>query len=178
MSEVDEAEPVEYRVRRQRRSTVTIIVLLLVLAGAFYYASSYFRDSTPKAGPCSTESVTTPLRASQVTVNVYNATSRKGLALSTSKVVAQRGFKIKTVGNDPLKKAVTQVAQIRYGADGEAGAKLLAQHLPGAVLQQDQRTGDEIDLAIGAAFKQFGPAPTTTAQTNTLRPCPTVTVSG
>lgn len=159
MSEVEEGEPIEYHVRRQRRSTITIIVILLALAGAFYYASTYFRESTPKPSACTTETAAPQLRPRDVTVNVYNATARKGLALSTSKVVAQRGFKIAAVANDPAKKAIKQVAQIRYGPDGEDPAKLLASHLPGSVLVKDKRKGETIDLALGNAYKALGPVP-------------------
>src|SRR6187397_1517938 len=102
MSEiVDEDGARGYRVRRQRRSVIVIAVVLLALAGAFYYASTYFRASEPQAGPCTTEPVVVPLRPSDVSLNVYNATKRAGLAAAASKTARDRGFKVKVVGNDP-----------------------------------------------------------------------------
>lgn len=178
MSETTEQDGYEYRVRRQRRSTVTIAVILLTLAGAFYYASSYFSDSAPKPGPCTTEQVAVELKPADVAVNVYNATARKGLALAVSKVVIDRGFRVKVVANDPLAKPIAQVAQIRFGPTGEASAKLLAKHVPGAALVNDKRKGDTIDLSIGNAYKAFGPIPKVATATATLRQCPTVTVGG
>lgn len=178
MSLVDEDEALEFRARRRRRGTVTITVVILALAGAFYYASSYFRETTPQPGPCTTVVAAPPLKPADVSINVYNATSRRGLALSTSKVAAQRGFKIASVGNDPQDKTIKGVAHIRYGPAGEESAKLLAQHIKGAKLIQDKRKDDKIDLALGTTWKGFGPIPTPTTQAPTLPPCPTVTVEG
>lgn len=177
MSQVDD-DAVEFHARRRRRSVLTIAVILLALAGAFYYASSYYRDTEPKPGPCTTEVAVPPLRASDITINVYNATSRRGLALATSKVAVQRGFRIAEVANDPKGKTVKEVAQIRYGPAGEESAKLLAQHVPGAVLVADKRKEETIDLVLGNKWKQFGPVPKATSTGPTLPPCPTVTVEG
>ena len=178
MSLVDEDEALEFRARRRRRGTVTITVVILALAGAFYYASSYFRETTPQPGPCTTVVAAPPLKPADVSINIYNATSRRGLALSTSKVAAQRGFKIASVGNDPQDKTIKGVAHIRYGPAGEESAKLLAQHIKGVKLIQDKRKDDKIDLALGTTWKGFGPIPTPTTQAPTLPPCPTVTVEG
>jgi len=178
MSLVDEDEALEFHARRRRRATVTITVVILALAGAFYYASSYFRETTPQPGPCTTVLATPALKPADVSINVYNATSRRGLALSTSKAAAQRGFKIASVGNDPKDKTIKDVAHIRYGPEGEESAKLLAQHITGAKLILDKRKGDAIDLALGTTWKGFGPVPTPTTQGATLPPCPTITVEG
>ncbi len=177
MSQVDD-DAVEFHARRKRRAGVTIAVILLALAGAFYYASSYYRDTTPKPGPCTTEVAVPPLRTSDVTINVYNATSRRGLALTTSKAAVDRGFKVAAVANDPKGKPIKEVAQIRYGPAGEESAKLLAQHVPGAVLIDDKRKDETVDLALGDKWKQFGPVPKPTSAGPTLPPCPTVTVEG
>ena len=84
---------------------------------------------------------TPPIKPADVSINVYNATSRRGLALSTSKTAAQRGFKIASVGNDPKDKTIKDVAHIRYGPEGEESAKLLAQHIKGAKLDPGQAQG-------------------------------------
>jgi hypothetical protein len=178
MSLVDEDNALEFRARRQRRATVTIAVVVLILAGAFYYASAYFRETTPQPGPCTTVVAPPPLKPADVSINVYNATNRSGLALKTSKAAADRGFKIAAVANDPKKKTIKDVAHIRYGPEGEESAKLLAQHIKGAKLIQDKRKGDTIDLALGTAWKAFGPAPTPTSTAPTLPECPTVTIEG
>ena len=176
MSEVVDDDDRTYRVRRQRRSTIVIAVVLLSLAGAFYYASTYFRDTTPSPGPCTTEVPTAPLRPADVSLNVYNSTSRKGLAAAVAKAADARGFKVKAVGNDPKQANVKQVAQIRFGPEGAASARLVKAHVPQAVYVNDKRTGDTVDLVVGAGWKSFGKVPVIPTPTQTLRQCPTITV--
>ena len=178
MSElVDEGDDT-YRVRRRRRSTIVIVVVLLALGGAFYYASSYWRASEPRPGPCTSESVAAPLRAADVSVNVYNATDRKGLAAAIAKGLDTRGFQVKSIANDPLNRAVKGVAEIRFGPAGQESANLLSKHVPKAALVKDKRQGDTIDLVAGQAWKALGAVPPPQTPTNTLPPCPTVTVTG
>jgi hypothetical protein len=176
MSTVVDGDDRTYRVRRQRRSTIVIAVVLLALAGAFYYASTYFRDTTPKPGPCTTASPAAALRPADVSLNVYNSTSRKGLAASVAKTSKDRGFQVKAVGNDPKDAGVKQVAQIRFGPEGAASARLVKAHVPQAVYVNDKRKGDTVDLVVGQAWKSFGKVPVVATPTQTLRQCPTVTV--
>ena len=178
MSEVVEEGADTYRVRRQRRSTIVIVIVVLSLAGAFYYASSYWRASEPKPGPCTTEPIPDVLEPADVSVNVYNATSRKGLAAAIAKEARKRGFQVKSVANDPKDKTIKGVAEIRFGPEGKASAALLRKHVPKAALVADKRQGDTVDLVAGNAWKSFGPAPAIPTPTNTLPPCPTVTVTG
>src|SRR5689334_6612901 len=176
MSQAVDDDDRPYRRRRQRRATIVIAVVLLGLAGAFYYASTYFRDTAPKPQPCTTEVPVAPLTPRDVSINVYNSTNRNGLAAAVAKQAGARGFKVKAVGNDPKGQSVKQVAQIRFGPEGEASAKLLKTHVPQAVLVNDKRKGDTIDLAVGRSWKAFGKVPVVVTPTQTLRPCPTVTV--
>jgi hypothetical protein len=165
-----------YRVRRQRRSIVVILLVLAGLAGAFYYASTYFRMTTPVPGPCTTAAVAAPLVPSDVSLNVYNATSRAGLAGATAKTARDRGFTVKAIGNDPKKATIKQSAQVRFGPDGAASAKLLLSHLRGAVGVNDKRAGDTVDLVLGNGWKAFGPVPAVVTPTQSLRPCAPSTV--
>lgn len=165
----------EYRAKRQRRATVTIAILVLALAGAFYYASTYFRETTPTPTACSTVVPTPSLRPGDVSVNIYNATKRQGLAGDTAKDVAKRGFKVKSIANDPLQKTVKKAAEIRFGPAGAQSAKLLAQHVPGAVMVEDKRKNDTVDLVLGDAWKKLGPPPAEPTPESTLPLCPGVT---
>ncbi|NUR17684.1 MAG: LytR C-terminal domain-containing protein [Terrabacter sp.] len=165
-----------YHVRRQRRSAIVIVLVLLSMAGAFYYASTYFRDTAPKPGPCTTVQPQQALTPQDVSLNVYNSTNRAGLAKTVATAATDRGFKVKAVANDPKKTTVKQVAQIRYGPEGAASARLVRAHVPGGVLVNDKRKGDTVDLVVGQAWKAFGKEPVAAAPTQTLRPCPTVTV--
>ena len=155
--------------RRNRRTAIILVVLVLVLAGAFYYAASYFnRPSTPSASSdCPTSDFTAQapaaLTAEQVTVNVYNATNRAGLAAATAKEVKARGFVIGQVTNDPLKKKIAAPAEVRFGPNGKAGSELVARLVEGAVPTQDTRADATVDLVIGNGYKALVAAPTTTA---------------
>ncbi len=81
-----------------------------------------------------------PPKPSELTVNVYNTTFRSGLAGDVEKALVGRGFGAGTSGNDPLGGFLPDaVAVIRYGPDSRAAAQVLAQHVPGATLQQVAR---------------------------------------
>lgn len=85
-----------------------------------------------------------------VVVNVYNTTYYEGLAIKTADGLAEYGFRSGTVGFDPQNAWITDVAAIRYGPDGEAGAKLLAEAVPGATMKLDPAAkGERVDLLIG-----------------------------
>lgn len=152
MSYVVESESSE-RARKRRRTAITLGIVALVLAGAFYYASSYWN-----AGPSSTASATCTPTASgspapaQVTVNIFNATKRSGLAGSTAKLVKERGFVLGSVQNDPARKAIAQSAEVRYGPNGEAGAQLVIALVAGSVPIQDSRADASVDLVLGDGF--------------------------
>ncbi|GAB3056859.1 hypothetical protein GCM10027053_17930 [Intrasporangium mesophilum] len=177
MSQVVDEGDGTYRVRRQRRSMVVLAIVLLGLGGAFYYASSYFRASNPEPGPCTTATTSAGLKAADVSLNVYNSTDRRGLAAAVAKVARDRGFQVKSVANDPKHADVKQVAQIRFGPEGAASAKLVHLHVPKAVLVNDKRKGDTVDLVVGAGWRSFGAPPAGSTPTQTGRPCPTVTVT-
>ncbi|GAA5030238.1 hypothetical protein GCM10023258_27320 [Terrabacter aeriphilus] len=178
MPNAGDADERRYGVRRQRRSTIVIAIVLLSLGGAFYYASTYFRDTTPQPGPCTTVPPVDPLRPADVSLNVYNSTNRRGLAAAVAKGARTRGFTVKAIGNDPKDAGVKQVAQIRFGPEGAASARLLKTHVPQAVYVNDKRKGDTVDLVVGQAWKSFGKVPVVPAPTQTLRQCPTITVEG
>ena len=108
--------------------------------------------------PCATTMVTPAEvlpRTSRVTINVYNGTKRQGLAGTTAKALAARGFDVKEVANDPEGQKVVGVAEIRYGPKGAEGAKLLAFYLPGAEMLPDDRSKKAVDVVIGKEFTEI-----------------------
>jgi hypothetical protein len=97
-------------------------------------------------------------RPSQVKVNVYNATWRPGLAKEVQEDLGSRGFKPGEMGNDPDKAFLPDdTAWIRYGKEHFLEAKLLAQHVPGAVLKPITREGAVLDLVIGNKYDSLTP---------------------
>lgn len=163
---------------RGRRTAITLLIVLVLLGGAFYYAYSYWqRPAQTATGPtCPTATTGTAMPVpGEVTVNVYNATKRSGLAGSVSKLVSQRGFKIGSVANDPAKKTITGTAEVRYGPAGEKGASLVAKLVTGAVPVKDaKREGASVDLVLGDGYTDLAPAPTG----STASPASSGTTSG
>ena len=150
---------------RKRHPVATgaiVLLMMAVLFGATFGAVRLLRgSSTPEAGgptaaPCVTTTVRPGLvlpKPATVTVNVYNATDRAGLAARTAAELKKRGFGIGKIANDPLGKTLTNVAEVRYGPGGKANAQLVAYYVPGAVLVLDKRTDTTVDLVLGAKFK-------------------------
>lgn len=159
MSGDDDAAEQAYRVRQHRRATVTLFVVVAGLVAAFYYASSYFQGGGVAASPCATITSPGELRPADISVNVYNSTRRPGLARTVATELIDRGFKVKTIDNDPLKKTIKASAELRHGPAGLESAKVLQKHLPGSVLVADKREGDTVDLAIGNGYKAMGKVP-------------------
>ncbi|MFE9613235.1 LytR C-terminal domain-containing protein [Streptomyces sp. NPDC006012] len=96
-------------------------------------------------------------RPASITVNIYNATTRTGLAKSTADELKKRGFKIGEVGNAP-----SQFDQKIKGTGvllGPVSARnstlpVLATQLGDAERRTDTgRKGTALDLIIGTAFR-------------------------
>ena len=179
MSYVVESGSSRARRARRRRALITLAVVALMLFFAFWYAYSYYRDSNnPKAAPtttCTTTAAAKPTgkatarTPAQVTVNVYNATERNGLAAKTATEIRKRGYKVSTVSNDPLQRTVTIPAEVRYGTSGTASAKLVLTLVKGAKAVRDSRADASVDLVLGEKFTALTPAPKTTPAATTPR---------
>ena len=163
MSEYTTEAQSSVRARRRRRSLFVLGTVLLGLFFAFWYALSYYqaessargRASAPTCRPYDADAVT----PQKTTVNVYNATNRNGLAASVSKGLEARGFIIGKVANDPSKRKVPPVAEVRHGPGGKAHAQLVLSALPkGATAVADKRKGAVVDVALGAKFTTLPPA--------------------
>ncbi|WP_405658243.1 LytR C-terminal domain-containing protein [Streptomyces sp. RK9] len=104
------------------------------------------RKAEPKAFP----------QPRQITVNVFNATPREGLAKETAAELKKRGFTIGDVDN--ATKAFDKKVEgpgIVLGAKSAADTALpvLATQVKGAAQQTDARKGGEVDLILGSKFK-------------------------
>ncbi|MCO5308560.1 MAG: LytR C-terminal domain-containing protein [Austwickia sp.] len=160
---------------RQRRRSVAILTglgafLLVSFLIAFAYIQGWIppqggpaqqATGTPSRTPTTCPSVPPPPEPKTVTVNVYNATDRAGLAAATAKTLQDQGFTIGAVTNDPTGKKLDVAAEIRFGKAAAAKADVLAQRFPGAVkVVDDKRTDELVDVAIGAKFAAVAPPPT------------------
>lgn len=89
---------------------------------------------------------------STITVDVFNATDRQGLAKTTAKQLEGRGFVIGDIANDPVDKPITGSAQVRYGPKGKSQAKVVAAQVPQSTLVNDKRADRTVSLALGDGY--------------------------
>lgn len=146
----------EARVRR-RRSAITLGLTVLFLFFAAWYALSYMRAD--EAARATTPTTPPPIACTtsphDVAVNVYNATSRNGLAASVAKQLKERGFTVKTVANDPKKVKITGRGQLRYGSSGKQAAELVGLHAGPLESVMDARTRVTVDVVLGPKFQRL-----------------------
>ncbi|WP_329337317.1 LytR C-terminal domain-containing protein [Streptomyces sp. NBC_00663] len=121
-------------------------------------------DCATKASPSASASTSASASAShypkpaQITVNVFNATPRAGLAKKTADELKKRGFKIGDVGNASAEfDKKVKGAGLLVGRTSAVGTSLpvLGTQLGGAETRADGRKGADVDLVIGTGFKSL-----------------------
>ncbi|MGP4110435.1 LytR C-terminal domain-containing protein [Streptomyces sp. 4N509B] len=96
-----------------------------------------------------------------ITVNVYNATTRTGLAQDTADLLAERGFVVGEVANAParLDGRVKQSALLlgTAGARSSGALAVVGSQLEGAETGDPKAAGGarEVDLVIGRGFTEL-----------------------
>ena len=136
-------------------------LLTLVLLAAVGFGAWWFLVKPPPVkdvgAPCPTPSVVTPKPVAApapkaVHVNVYNSTTRNGLAARVASELRSRGFVVVRVANDPLHRHVTGVAELRHSDRGVAAARTVAAHVGAVVDVPDSRKDATVDVVVGAGF--------------------------
>ncbi|MFF6926916.1 LytR C-terminal domain-containing protein [Streptomyces californicus] len=133
-----------------------------------------------RACPTVKPAVVAPAKAlpkpAAVKVNVYNATTRSGLAKDAAEELKKRGFAIGEVGNASKeydKKVPGTGVLLGAPAAKNGGFTVLGTQLAGAVEKTDARKTGEIDLILGTKFKAFStPQEATAAMTALTKPAP------
>lgn len=120
-------------------------------------AASGSPSGSPSGGAASVPTSTAVPSPQAVTVNVYNATDKSGLAARTADELKKRGFVVSKVGNAPsaLDKKVTNTAQILSGPAGVGAATLLGSQVAGSTASVDSRTDNTVDFVIGDAWSNL-----------------------
>jgi hypothetical protein len=153
----DLPEPADWReARRRRRSALLVYVVLALLAVGGIGLGVWLHGLR---GQPAVDVASLPLcpggtqpAPKSVRVNVYNATSRPGLAGRAASALGARGFVVRQVANDPAGSKVTASAVVRYGPKGKPAATLVAAQVAGAQLRADRRGGPTVDLVLGARY--------------------------
>ena len=150
--------PFRSRTRRRRRVIAASALVAMVAVAGIYGVVSLVAPPAPApvaaACPASAAHQVTsaPPSPALVTVNVYNASAKRGAAAATATLLKQRGFTIGKVTNDPLKENLAIAAQVRGGVAGAADMRLVAAEVSGSQLQPDSRSDSSVDLVLGAGF--------------------------
>ncbi|MEW1911556.1 LytR C-terminal domain-containing protein [Kitasatospora sp. NPDC085895] len=111
-----------------------------------------------------------------VTVNVYNATDKSGMAARTAEELKKRGFTIGQVGNAPaaLDKKVPGTVQVISGPAGLGAATLLGSQVASAARTADARTDATVDFVLGDSFAALlDPTQAAAALAEATKPSPT-----
>ncbi|MFI6444991.1 LytR C-terminal domain-containing protein [Kitasatospora sp. NPDC050543] len=116
-----------------------------------------------------------------ITVNVYNATAKSGLAARTADELKKRGFTIGKVGNAPaeLDKKVPGTAQVVGGPAAAGAVTLLSSQIAGATTTADARTDASVDFVIGDSYNALlDETQAAAALALATKPTPTATTNG
>lgn len=132
----------------------------------------------PAAGQGDPNAVPQP---TAVTVNIYNATTKAGLAGRTAEEFKKRGFVIGKVGNAPaeLDKKVPGTAQVIAGPAGAGAGTLVGSQIAGAAVTADARTDSSVDFVIGDSYNALlDETQAAAALALATKPSPTPTATG
>lgn len=89
----------------------------------------------------------------KINLNVYNSTSRPGLARSVAEEFAARKFIVGAVANTT--SGYRGVAMVVSGAAGQSAAFSVQRNLPGSDYFQDGRTDPSVDVILTGDFKEL-----------------------
>jgi hypothetical protein len=149
--------------RRERRRTLTFLGIFLGVLGMGAASFMFFQGRW--TWPFGAQSVSAPicptptatgLAPADVSVKVYNAGTRKGLARTIAATMRKRGFLVGEVGNDPQEAAVKGAAIVRHGPEGLDAARTVAAQVDGKVaFVDDGRLSQSVDLVLGTKWTKF-----------------------
>jgi LytR cell envelope-related transcriptional attenuator len=100
-----------------------------------------------------------PEPATDIRVQVYNASTERGAATAASSQLSQAGFQVADPTNDPMypNQDMSCRGQIRFGANGESAARTISLLVPCTQLVRDNRQDNTVSLAIGKNFAGVTP---------------------
>lgn len=131
--------------------------LIDVFTGGKKASAAGSASDCPTGADASPSPAAAPPRPGTITVNVYNATPRTGLAKATADELEKRGFKIGEVGNAPARfdqKIKGTGMLIGPGSALNTTLPVLATQLGSAERRTDAgRKGAALDLILGTGFQ-------------------------
>ena len=160
---VDDDDLREDPVRRRRRILHGVVLVLLVgvIATAIVVALSIMNgqikiptaERSQEAASVCPEAVYNYTPPETINLNVFNSTSRPGLARSVADEFAARKFIVGAVSNTT--STYRGVALVVSGAAGQSAAFTVQRNVPGSDYFQDGRTDPSVDVIITGDFKEL-----------------------
>ncbi len=156
--------------RRTGLAGITFVVLFAILAlGAIFGWRAIsspvpgIADDTPSAGPSCREGVSAGdvVRTGDVTVSVFNAGNRSGLADQTLGELTARGFLSGEVGNAPGEVGDVKFVRVLAPSRVDPAAQLVAKQFGPKTLVQPttEDLGPGVDVVVGDKFVGLVKAP-------------------
>jgi hypothetical protein len=146
------------------RVRALVVVGVLVVFALVFVVIAIVRDSqgkelTAKSCPAGYKLVNIALpEEKDVKINVYNATTEVGLAKNVGSDFKNRKFQVLKMGDDPLKKGLSDVAALRFGPKAYGAAWLLRAYFLDQNIDREydpNRTDDVVDVVLGTGFQQL-----------------------
>lgn len=175
--EHDERQFKPIRVRRRIIHGVVLVLLLALIASGVVVALAIWNGQVTIATPePSKEPVTLCPTAihdytpnDKVNLNVFNGTSRPGLARTVADEFLARKFVVGNVGNQET--GFRGVAAVISGSAGQSAAFTVQRNVPGSDYFQDNRTDASVDVILTNDYKALTP-PELVDQTPGKLSCP------
>ena len=165
------------RVRRRALHGVVLVLLLGLIAAGIITALAIINGQLkiPAAAPAEEAVSTCPTTTfdytpnDQINLNVYNSTSRPGLARSVADEFLARKFLVGAVSN--IDAGYRGVAAVISGAAGQSAAFSVQRNLPGSDYFQDSRTDGSVDVILAQDYQALA-TPELVDQTPGTLSCP------
>ena len=151
------------RVRRRVIHGVVLVLLIGLIAAAIITALAIINgqlripaaeapEETVAACPAATFDYTPN---NQINLNVYNSTSRPGLARAVADEFLARAFVVGAVAN--IDAGYRGVAAVISGAAGQSAAFSVQRNLPGSDYFQDSRSDGSVDVILSQDYSALTP---------------------
>lgn len=127
-----------------------IIVALAIINGQLKVPTTDAADEPRTVCPAATFDYTPN---EQINLNVYNSTSRPGLARVVADELLGRKFVVGAVANTGA--GYRGVAAVVSGAAGQSAAFSVQRNVPGSDYFQDARTDASVDLVLAGDYKEL-----------------------
>lgn len=133
--------------------TLAVLLVILIAGGIWGYKNAMKPIPTPPPPACQTQEVGANLSTANVTVNVLNGGTRRGLANLVAANVQAKGFQLSTVGNTSERITTTV---IKGASADNPEVKLVAGFFKDAKIVADSRPDHTVDVLVGNDWPDDG----------------------